>query len=60
MAKPDLVFVTNENEKKVIDLAARGGAPHCKSCGHLVSGPHDCPGLFKEESNGNDESPAAG
>lgn len=55
MAKPDLVFVTNENEKKITDMAERGEGARCKSCGLLVGGPHECTGPFVSELNSQEE-----
>lgn len=53
MRKPDLVFLTKENEDKVKRITEKAAADtlesvRCKSCEALVSGPHDCPGPFTD------------
>lgn len=53
MAKPDLVFLTKENEgkvKRITDQAAVDNLDslRCKSCASIISGPHDCPGPFTD------------
>lgn len=52
MKKPDLVFLTKENEdkvKRVVDKAAKAEEQvRCKSCAAIVCGPHDCPGPFTD------------
>lgn len=54
MAKPDLVFLTKDNEDKVNKLAGKAVSEEelekarCKSCAALVTGPHDCPGPFAD------------
>jgi len=47
MAKPDLIFITKENENKL--QRAVKDAKHCEHCGALIAGPHDCPGPEKDE-----------
>lgn len=53
MTKPDLVFLTKENEARILGMAADGGAT-CKGCGYTVRGPHDCAGPFDEEEVNTD------
>lgn len=49
MAKPDLVFVTKENEERIKAAAAAQSASACEHCGRQIIGPHDCPTANGEE-----------
>lgn len=48
MQKPDLVFMTQENEARIKAIAEAHAGARCKGCGHFISGPHDCQGPFAE------------
>lgn len=41
MSAPDLVFITQDNGKKV-QRRLNGQAKQCSDCGYAVLGPHDC------------------
>lgn len=57
MGKPDLIFLTKENEHKVKKAVDDPEALRCKGCGHIATGLHDCPGPISEGGeNGNDKA----
>lgn len=61
MKKPDLVFLTKENEERV-KRAAEGKGFRCEDCGYAVTGPHDCNFELRnpEEGQVNGESTGKG
>ncbi len=54
MSKPDLVFITKQNEAKVKAFVERGAGKKCEACGFTITGPHDCPGKQVDEVKTDD------